>query len=96
MQRHLDLINKQWQGLYVSTESGVEHADGIYDHMEWYIPEDIYENPNQIPKLKCFLIPKFEEDKDIYGVDEDGFIVKIYDVETFKIVPLDEYGNIKN
>jgi len=95
MQRHLDLINKQWKGLYVTTESGVEHADGIYDHMEWFIPENIYSDPNVIPKLKCFLIPKYEEDKELYGVDENGFIVRIYDVDTFKIMLLDEFGNIK-
>lgn len=95
MQRYLNLINNQWKGVYVTTESGTENADGIYDHMEWFIPENIYTDPTAIPKLKCFLIPKYEEDKEFYGVDENGFIVRIYDVDTFKIMPLDEFGNVK-
>lgn len=93
MNKHLEIINKTWKGLYVTTQSKTENADGIFDHLEWLIPEDIYNGG--VMKVKCFLLPKYEEDKEIFGVDENGYIVRVYNVDTFNIAELDEQGNMK-
>lgn len=94
MEKTLTLINKQFAGKYmqIEDESGIV-IDGIYDHLEWFLPEDIYTNEDSTPMLKCYFRPRFEEDTQTYNVDDNGFITGVANPETIKFIRLDEHGD---
>ena len=94
MLKTLEIINRQFKGVYVTIEDRVGNvAEGIFEKFEWEVPADIYTGGDI--KLRCFLTPKFPEDVELYGVNDEGFIEKIFDINSVLITPLDENGNKK-
>lgn len=93
MQKTLEFINRQRKGQYMTLEDKRGPiVDGIYDHMEWFLPANIYvPNSGATPMLRCYLRRKYEDDP--YEVNDDGFIVVEADPMTLRIIRLDDNGN---
>ena len=94
MKKMIESINHHWKNTYVSVEDkDGEKARGIFEHLEWYIQPDYYIKDNNIPLLKCFIIPKTNKEKEEYPVSDAGTYVCVLDTMSMRIVPLDENGN---
>lgn len=91
----IEAINNHWKNTYVSVkDKDGERARGIFEHLDWYIQEDYYTKENNIPMLKCFIIPKTDEEKELYPESDDGTYMCILDTMTMSLCPLDNNGNI--
>ena len=94
MKKMIESINNHWKNTYVSVEDkDGEKARGIFEHLEWYIQPDYYTKDNNIPLLKCFIIPKTNKEKEEYPVSDAGTYVCVLDTMSMRLVPLDENGN---
>lgn len=96
MRRAIELLNMIWKDKHVRVEdkSGVL-GQGIFEHIDWYIQPDYYSKQNNIPMLKCFLIPFSNKDKETYKDKlEDGKIKLIGDTPSLHIYELNDNGEI--